>query len=526
MLSWADYSYVQPASSHSYVLIALLAHFVLHENFAHALGSELRVICAGVFIVGHTHPQHDGAPFVLTQVILYILIVFVGTGGELCMSRAMKTIGEVTDFRPRAIARVVGRAMKVPWIWIGIALMALAFLRAAGDAVARQCELCFSGHGAQLCRGRAGRKIFSRRARHSAALGRRSARLRRRRAGRYRQRIAGEGLRDDVLDGDSRCASSAGACAFRLLLARHLRRAAIFSQRKLASAPLSPISPPPVSILKPIRGLDRETYENYASFCRQDYPEFEILFCVTDEQDPAIPVIEQIIRDFPRALDSPADWLRTARRERQSQQALPHGARGAARMLIVSDSDVRVEPGFLRAIVAPFHDPKVGGVTCLYRGLTDGSFAADLEALGNSTDFAPGVLVAWLFGIDVDFMLGAVMATTKKHLAEIGGFESLVDYFCDDYELGNRIAADGHRVELSRFPVSIVYPRERCAEAFRHQLRWNLSIRYSRPWGHLGLIFTQGLPWTVLAAVLAPSAGHCAAYVAAYVVLRGGWPGS
>ena len=125
-------------------------------------------------------------------------------------------------------------------------------------------------------------------------------------------------------------------------------------------------------------------------------------------------------------------------------------------IIVVSDSDVRVEPGFLRAVAAPFHDPKVGGVTCLYRGLTDGSFAADLEALGNSTDFAPGVLVAWLFG-DVDFMLGAVMATTKKHLAEIGGFESLVDYFCDDYELGNRIAARGHRVELSAFrlPSSI-----------------------------------------------------------------------
>ena len=97
-------------------------------------------------------------------------------------------------------------------------------------------------------------------------------------------------------------------------------------------------------------------------------------------------------------------------------------------------------------------------------------------------------------------MLGAVMATTKKHLAEIGGFESLVDYFCDDYELGNRIAARGHRVELSRFPVDIVYPHETLGDAFRHQLRWNLSIRYSRPWGHFGLIFTQGLPWSLVGA--------------------------
>jgi len=161
----------------------------------------------------------------------------------------------------------------------------------------------------------------------------------------------------------------------------------------------------------------------------------------------------------------------------------------------------------------------VGGVTCLYRGLTDGSFAAHLEALGNSTDFAAGVLTSWLLA-DVDFMMGAVMCTTKKHLAEIGGFESLVDYFCDDFELGNRIAAKGHRVEISRFPVSIVYPAQTFAQTFRHQLRWNLSIRYSRPLGHFGLIFAQGLPWAVLAALIAPSRWIAVGYLAAYVACR------
>jgi ceramide glucosyltransferase len=191
-------------------------------------------------------------------------------------------------------------------------------------------------------------------------------------------------------------------------------------------------------------------------------------------------------------------------------------------ILIVSDSDVRVEPNFLRAVAAPFSQPEIGGVTCLYRGLAGQCFAAALEALGNSADFAPGVLVAWLFGNCVlDFMLGAVMATTKTRLAEIGGFESLVDYFCDDYELGNRLAAGGHRIALSQFPVSIVYPAETLLAAFRHQVRWNLSIRYSRPWGHLGLVFTQGLPWTVLAAFLAPSPQVAAAYVAGYAFLRG-----
>jgi len=276
---------------------------------------------------------------------------------------------------------------------------------------------------------------------------------------------------------------------------------------------------PSVSILKPIRGLDRETYENFSSFCRQDYPEFEILFCVSGESDPAVPVIKKVIGDFPgrsiRLLvgapeigvsDKVNKLCRMAREARHE-------------VVIVSDSDVRVDPDFLRAVVGPFHDPKVGGVTCLYRGLTDGGFAADLEALGNSADFAPGVLVARLFG-GLDFMLGAVMATTKKHLAEIGGFEALADYFCDDYELGNRIVARGYRVELSRFPVDIVYPHETLGDALRHQLRWNLSIRYSRPWGHFGLIFAQGLPWAILAALLAPSRLIAVCYLAAYFGYR------
>ncbi|MGH9748057.1 MAG: bacteriohopanetetrol glucosamine biosynthesis glycosyltransferase HpnI [Candidatus Acidiferrales bacterium] len=276
---------------------------------------------------------------------------------------------------------------------------------------------------------------------------------------------------------------------------------------------------PPLSILKPIYGLDREAYENYASFCRQEYPEFEILFCVSDDRDPAVPVIQKLIQDFPACsirllvgsepLGASDKVNKLCRLVREAHHEI----------VIVTDSDVRVEPGYLRAAAAPFQDPAVGGVTCLYRGLTDGSFAGGLEAMGNSADFAAGVLVHHL-GAKINFMLGATMATTKKYLAEIGGFESLVDYFCDDYELGNRLAARGHRVELSTFPVSIVYPHETLAEAFRHQVRWNLSIRYSRPAGHLGLIFTQALPWAIVAAIVAPSAGIALAYIAAYVVLR------
>jgi ceramide glucosyltransferase len=289
------------------------------------------------------------------------------------------------------------------------------------------------------------------------------------------------------------------------------------SGRQNPSAPFAP----PLSILKPIRGRDREAYRNFASFCTQDYSEFEILFCVSDQDDPAVPIIEQVMTDFPQrairllvgseaigASDKVNKLCRMAREARYD-------------VLLVSDSDVRVDPGFLRAAVAPLADEKTGGVSCLYRGLTDGSVAADIEALGNSTDFAPGVLAAWaLGGGRVDFMLGAVMVTKKQHLSEIGGFESIADYFCDDFELGNRLDARGWRVDLCAMPVSIVYPHQRIGEAFRHQLRWNLSIRYSRPWGHFGLLFAQALPWTIAAICLAPEARIAWAFAAGYIVLR------
>jgi ceramide glucosyltransferase len=286
------------------------------------------------------------------------------------------------------------------------------------------------------------------------------------------------------------------------------------------AAALSTDFTPPISILKPIYGLDRETYLNYASLCAQDYPDYEILFCVSDELDPAIPVIAKLASDFPQRRINLLIGSETLGVSDKVNKLCRMVREAQHEILAVSDSDVRVEPEYLRAIAAPFRDPAVGAVTCLYRGLTDGSLAANLEAIGNSTDFTAGVLVAWLFA-PVNFMLGATMATTKTRLAEIGGFESLVDHFSDDYELGNRIGARGHRVELSAFPVSIVYPQQTLADAFRHQLRWNVSIRFSRPAGHLGLIFTQALPLTLLAAIFAPSAAWAISLLVGYLLLRG-----
>jgi ceramide glucosyltransferase len=173
----------------------------------------------------------------------------------------------------------------------------------------------------------------------------------------------------------------------------------------------------------------------------------------------------------------------------------------------------------LRAVAAPFNDPQVGAVTCLYRGLTDGSLVSDLEALGNTSDFDAGVLAAWQLG-GVDFALGATMATTKERLAEIGGFEVLVNHFTDDYEMGHRIHALGHRVELTKFPVFTVFPAQTWKQCFAHQVRWMLTMRHAKPWGHLSLLFTQGLPWAFLAAAIAPSGAAAAAYLAGYLLFR------
>ncbi len=291
-----------------------------------------------------------------------------------------------------------------------------------------------------------------------------------------------------------------------------------FVERRKRSFPARDFTPP-ASILKPVRGLDREAYESFASFSRQDYPEYEILFAVSDADDPAIPVIQKLIHDFPERslrlligaenLGASSKVCKLCRLAREARHSL----------LVISDSDIRVDPGYLRDVAAPFSDPRVGAVTALYRGLVAPNFVAALDCVGVSAEFCAGVLVArQLEG--VKFTLGATMATTRERLAEIGGFEALVDHHSDDFELGNRIAARGYRVELASEPVWMVFPDETFGEYLGHELRWAIGVRHIRPKGHLGLIFAQGLPWSLAAAAVAPSAAVAAGYLCTYVVLR------
>ena len=196
--------------------------------------------------------------------------------------------------------------------------------------------------------------------------------------------------------------------------------------------------------------------------------------------------------------------------------------------LIVNDSDIRVEPDYLRRVLAPLSDPKVGLVTCLYRGIANSSLGSRLESLGISTDFCAGVLVAQTVENGIRFGLGSTLAFRRRDLQAIGGFEAIADYLADDYQLGSRIAALGLKVKLSDVVVETFLPRYTLSSFVAHQLRWARTVRDSRFWGYLGLGFTFGLPWAVLALILAKGAAWAwglLALSAAHARCRGrgGW---
>ena len=276
---------------------------------------------------------------------------------------------------------------------------------------------------------------------------------------------------------------------------------------------------PPASLLKPVRGVDFGSYENFTSFCRLDYPEYEILFAVNDESDPAVPLIHQIMAEFPQRrirLFTSADDL-GANRKVNKLAMLTQEARHD--VLVLTDGDVRVGRNYLREIIAPLREKRIGAVTSFYRAVAQDNFGAKLEAVGAASDFFAGVLMArWKEGIR--FTLGGSVATRKEWVQKMGGFKSIADVLADDYELGMGISKAGGEIVLSQDPVSTMYPAQTLRSFWEHQLRWARTVRSCRPFSYLGLLFTQGLPWTLLAAACAPTTWIGGAYFAAYVVLR------
>ena len=255
---------------------------------------------------------------------------------------------------------------------------------------------------------------------------------------------------------------------------------------------------PPVTILKPVKGMDKESFENFASFCRQEYELFQIVFAVASREDPALPVIRRLMAEFP---DIDIDLVVDARiygPNYKTCNLMNACSRAKHDLIIISDSDIHVGPEYLRHVCAPFADPTVGLVTSLYRSSRVRGTATALEAMGLTMEMMPNVLVAQTLE-GLTFALGASIAVRREALAAIGGFAALVDYLADDFQLGNKIFRAGWRLELSDYIVESVMKKETFSHVFSRQLRWYRTMRVSRPGGFAGFGVTQPFPPALLA---------------------------
>jgi ceramide glucosyltransferase len=255
---------------------------------------------------------------------------------------------------------------------------------------------------------------------------------------------------------------------------------------------------PPLSILKPIHGRDPRFYEAIFSHAAQDYPEFEILFGLADADDPALEDIHRLRREFPnRRIEIVIAPTEAPNAKVGVLAELARRARYG--LLLVNDSDIVVDPGYLRTVTAPLEDPQVGLVTCLYRAQAE-SFASSAEALGIATEFAPSVMVARLLGV-AEFALGSTMVFRAAALEKFGGFDAIADYIADDYHLGRHICELGYRIEFAPMVVETDLGGESWLQTWRHQLRWSRTIRVSRPSGYFGYVITHATLWSAVSVV-------------------------
>ncbi len=263
---------------------------------------------------------------------------------------------------------------------------------------------------------------------------------------------------------------------------------------------------PPMTILKPICGLETALYENLRSFCEQDYPDCQIVFGVRETSDPAVDVVRRLIREYPRRdLQLVVDDRLTGSNYKVSNLAnMYHAARHD--ILVIADSDMRVERHYLRALAAEFADRRVGAVTCLYRGVPAAGLASRLSAMAINEWFLPSVLVALRFR-KLDFCFGSTMAVRREALAAAGGFASLASLLADDHMLGKRISRAGYRVVLSPYVVDNIIAEPDLGSALGRELRWARTILSLEPAGYALSAITYAVPVTLLCAAIDVRAG-------------------
>ena len=275
---------------------------------------------------------------------------------------------------------------------------------------------------------------------------------------------------------------------------------------------------PFVSLLKPLSGDEPSLERNLESFFLQEYPNYEVLFAVNRPDDPALDVAKRLHSRYPHiparfVVAGPVPWPNAKVYSLEMMTAL-----AKAELLVISDSDVSVGPHYVRRVVQPFADPRVGVTTCIYRGVPGAGFWSRLEALAMSCTFMPGVLVAWAME-GMKFALGPTMAVRRKCLEAIGGFSGMAHYLADDFLLGNWAARNGYQVVLSPYVVDHHVLGTGFAATFKHRLRWARSTRRSRPWGYVGEGFTHPVAAALALLLVAPFSLALAA-VAATLLMR------
>lgn len=270
---------------------------------------------------------------------------------------------------------------------------------------------------------------------------------------------------------------------------------------------------PPISLLKPLRGADAGLVQCLETFFQQDYPTFEILFAVRQADDPAVAVVQSLMSKYPQIAtqliltgEPPYANAKVYSLEKMTEAALHQ-------ILVITDSDSSVAPDYLQDIANTFASPEVGAMTNLYRGISGDDLWSKLEAIGMSTEFMAGVVVAEMME-GMKFTLGPSMAIRKDCLRAIGGFAAMADYLADDFVLGNWADQAGYRVALSCHTINHHATAMGFLASFKHRLRWNRSTRRSRPQGYVGQGFTYGFSWAALFCLLFPSPWSLAALLA------------
>jgi ceramide glucosyltransferase len=290
-------------------------------------------------------------------------------------------------------------------------------------------------------------------------------------------------------------------------------------RREIRSYPASGYTPP-VSILKSLKGIDPHMYAAFASHCVLDYPEYEVLFGVQDPAEPALALVEKLQQEFPRqalrVIHCP-ESLGLNGKVSNLAQMLPQAR---FQHIVINDSDIVVPLDYLLRVMAPFADPAVGEVTTLYRGIAGTTLGSKLEALGLSTDFAGGVLLARAMEGGIRFGLGATIATTKDVLRKIGGLAALANHLGDDYELGARTVAIGRKIALADTVLETALPDYSFRDFWLHQMRWARNVKDRRPGQYVGLVATFGLAWAIIAVLARPFSWWTWAILAITAVAR------